>query len=535
VPTKVGRNDLCPCGSGKKFKKCHLGRDQETATTGDTDAAYTQRRNEAARIQRERQQGLGRPIIAAEFKGKRFVAVRSRLFSSENFNTFHDFLMRYIMATFGPTWHAAEVRNPEEDRHPVALWYQTIHRQQRRFLTGNGAVQSMPYTGAAAAFLRLAYDLYSLDHNVELQERLLSRLRNRRTFSGARYETYVAAIFIRAGFDLVFEDEQDGSTTHCEFTATYRETGKQFSVEAKRREGRRLRLGGLFNDALSKRANYMRIVFMDINTRDDGRGDDRPPFLNTLRRHLRRWEGTPLNGQPRPSAYVVMTNSPWEYELHGLAPRSSFLAEGFQIPAFKEDARFPTLRHAIIAREAHSEMHKLLQSLQDHSHIPSTFDGSLDVYSFGAERPVRIAVGSRYLFPHKNGEDRIGLVTSATVSEREAKAFCAVTFDGDAGGAIYTFPLSEDGLKAYRRHPDTFFGVPSQRTTTAETLLDLYDFFHDTYRHSSRETLLGFIQNWPDVANLASLSQADLASVYAERMAMAAWRRRGTGSPTAQR
>jgi preprotein translocase subunit SecA len=22
-PVKVGRNDLCPCGSGKKYKKCH--------------------------------------------------------------------------------------------------------------------------------------------------------------------------------------------------------------------------------------------------------------------------------------------------------------------------------------------------------------------------------------------------------------------------------------------------------------------------------------------------------------------------------
>ncbi|HAK1284804.1 TPA: hypothetical protein H1546_003039, partial [Listeria monocytogenes] len=22
---KVGRNELCPCGSGKKFKRCHLG------------------------------------------------------------------------------------------------------------------------------------------------------------------------------------------------------------------------------------------------------------------------------------------------------------------------------------------------------------------------------------------------------------------------------------------------------------------------------------------------------------------------------
>lgn len=27
---KVGRNDPCPCGSGKKFKKCHLGRPVET-------------------------------------------------------------------------------------------------------------------------------------------------------------------------------------------------------------------------------------------------------------------------------------------------------------------------------------------------------------------------------------------------------------------------------------------------------------------------------------------------------------------------
>ncbi len=22
---KIGRNEACPCGSGKKFKKCHLG------------------------------------------------------------------------------------------------------------------------------------------------------------------------------------------------------------------------------------------------------------------------------------------------------------------------------------------------------------------------------------------------------------------------------------------------------------------------------------------------------------------------------
>ena len=26
---KIGRNDPCPCGSGKKYKKCHMGRESE--------------------------------------------------------------------------------------------------------------------------------------------------------------------------------------------------------------------------------------------------------------------------------------------------------------------------------------------------------------------------------------------------------------------------------------------------------------------------------------------------------------------------
>lgn len=28
---KIGRNDPCPCGSGKKFKKCHMGREEDLA------------------------------------------------------------------------------------------------------------------------------------------------------------------------------------------------------------------------------------------------------------------------------------------------------------------------------------------------------------------------------------------------------------------------------------------------------------------------------------------------------------------------
>lgn len=31
---KIGRNDPCPCGSGKKFKKCHMGREDELKLSG---------------------------------------------------------------------------------------------------------------------------------------------------------------------------------------------------------------------------------------------------------------------------------------------------------------------------------------------------------------------------------------------------------------------------------------------------------------------------------------------------------------------
>lgn len=39
IGTKVGRNDPCPCGSGKKFKNCHLGRENELmAVAGEVKA-----------------------------------------------------------------------------------------------------------------------------------------------------------------------------------------------------------------------------------------------------------------------------------------------------------------------------------------------------------------------------------------------------------------------------------------------------------------------------------------------------------------
>jgi hypothetical protein len=36
---KVGRNDPCPCGSGKKYKKCHLPQEQAARTAAAKEEA----------------------------------------------------------------------------------------------------------------------------------------------------------------------------------------------------------------------------------------------------------------------------------------------------------------------------------------------------------------------------------------------------------------------------------------------------------------------------------------------------------------
>src|SRR5947207_2239648 len=105
---KIGRNAPCPCHSGKKYKRCHGNIDHIKGVMRRVETA--QLRAEAARTQRERQQGLGKPIISASFNGQRLVAVKNRLLRSKGWLTFHDFLFDYITMALGSDWGNAENR-----------------------------------------------------------------------------------------------------------------------------------------------------------------------------------------------------------------------------------------------------------------------------------------------------------------------------------------------------------------------------------------------------------------------------------------
>jgi len=64
------------------------------------------------------------------------------------------------------------------------------------------------------------------------------RLLDPRSFQAARHELKVAAIFLVAGFDLQFEDEQDTSRRHPEFVAIDRLSPARVAVEVKSRHRR---------------------------------------------------------------------------------------------------------------------------------------------------------------------------------------------------------------------------------------------------------------------------------------------------------
>ena len=53
----TGRNDRCPCGSGKKYKKCHLAEDESTRTA--TLKALEEEALSKARAARDAEDGEG--------------------------------------------------------------------------------------------------------------------------------------------------------------------------------------------------------------------------------------------------------------------------------------------------------------------------------------------------------------------------------------------------------------------------------------------------------------------------------------------
>lgn len=522
--TKPGRNAQCPCGSGLRFKHCHgsvdsLDMDWQLmgAHLQNTIGAEVSR-NEAQEFQRREQQGLGKPIISATFNGYRLVAVGKQILYSKSWRTFHDFLYDYPKVALGREWWFSEMNKPLEQRHRILYWASRSYEQSKAFLEREGSEVAQPMTGAIESFLRFAYDLYSLKHAVEIQQLLIDRIKCPDNFPGALYEVRVAAALLRAGFTLQPQDETDRRTTHVEFIATHTSTGTIYAVEAKRREGKRMKVNRQISRALSKQSDHPRIVFIDTNDArlELGIKEPTPVALVEAQCQLKLFERDPSTAT-LPKAYIIVTYDPYEHHLNAIDLPSGIMLWGFHIEDLHPGAR--TLMEQVQIKRRHAPVFALLESMQQHRRVPVTFDGEPEALS-GRASQARLQVGRRMLVPGPDGAQIEATLESGVVMSGQREAWCVVCSDVPQR-SIVRIPLSDEELDAYTQHPKTFFGVIDRNAARSvpKTEMDWFNFLWESYSSTSRDRLIELLKGVPDIERLKVLDQEALATEYCARMA----------------
>lgn len=387
----IRRNQLCFCNSGKKYKHCH---GSLSNGDGEPDLDHKKlerflREFEETERARQLQQGLGKKIVGLNLGDSQMVFVGNRLYQGASWGTFTDFLFYYIKHALGPDWFDEEIQKPPSRQHQIVKWYITLRQQLSADVQDAGSVVSSSVTGLVVCYVGLAYSLYLLDHNVELQSRLIRHLKDRSNFQGAYYELIVANILIRAGFDLTLEDETDPRSRHCEFSAMSRKTRKRYSVEAKMRSVRGLngkteldggkdgqhlaKLGNHIRRALEKPSVGVRLIFVDVNRPQRMDQDGRPVWLKRALRSIDQIEREDLpDGK---SAYVFVTNFAFHRELDK-EPTLAIAALGLGMPDFPRPGSVLTEREVMKAKTQHIDVFDILDASSRYIYFPPTFDGS---------------------------------------------------------------------------------------------------------------------------------------------------------------
>lgn len=329
---KIGRNDPCPCGSKKKYKKCHPDVPPEVLYKELVLKKMVKGEEEERRWKAK--YGDVRQPIWIDHQGHRVVASGKKLhiqkLKQPGHRFFADFLIKYLDATLGKEWGQAELSKPFDQRHVLVQWRtKCLEYMQKQTRNPDGTFCAIP-SGFTAAYLNLAYDLHVVEDNGPLDDDLMSRLKHPDQFQGARHELFVEATCLRAGFTIEHENEKDRSKRHTEFTAIHKKTGQRISVEAKSKHhpgilGRPgkpkeedefdLRFGQLLNDAIAKNPPYPLAVFIDTNVPPatashifTSRTKEPPRRVIDLLKRIRK-----QHGGIDPFSLVVFTNHPHHY------------------------------------------------------------------------------------------------------------------------------------------------------------------------------------------------------------------------------
>jgi hypothetical protein len=220
MPKKFNKKSPCPyCDSGKSYEKCCRKK----------ILLYKQ-----VKLEVERQEQIiqsftdkyGHVQIPSRVNayGKKLISVGSEILEQTrlgdyNFtNLIHDYALKFL----GEKYLKQQTSIALEKRHPVIQWMYA-------FLSGS-------QVGGGAAWIRFAYDIYTIGADAKLKQKMRDRLLKQHSFQGKRHELWVAALFITAGFEIEFIDEEASEDKEPEFLATDKQTKEIIAVEAKSKQ-----------------------------------------------------------------------------------------------------------------------------------------------------------------------------------------------------------------------------------------------------------------------------------------------------------
>jgi len=365
---KIGRNDLCPCGSGKKYKKCCLQNPILPLSNKEITNPFDS-------------QSLPEPhlhlVKSVVWKGYRWRAIWNRLHYRPIQETFHEFIIEMLKSTFGEEWRKQQMKAPENNRHMLVKWVESYRKWKEINRTEENREESNLWSagpsGEVMALLQFAYDMYCLQVVNKLPDFLVERLKDRAKFQGARYEVGIAAIIARSGLDITFLDDVSKNEKHCEFIASHKASGERIGVEAKSRHRKgvlhqkgsfdpigdvRPGIKDLLRKALKQKPeNLPYLVFVDLNlppTPDIPA--EQKPWLKDIMVMVDGF-GIPSEDKPDKFNALIVTNFSYYYGGNtGQAPVGEYL---FILPKFSET---PIKSPDILS--------EVLTNVEKYSHIP---------------------------------------------------------------------------------------------------------------------------------------------------------------------
>ena len=347
---KLGRNDKCYCGSGKKYKKCCLQKD--SAFIPEEVLNNLLNKMDA----KEKHLNIVPSVV---YKEHRLRVIWNKVYPRPLKETFHEFLLYILKATFGQEWYEQQMRIEEKERHVLVKWVYSNYRFSKKTIrSGNKIIDQygnvkwggVP-TGDAQALMQLAYDIYCLQIVNKLPEFIIKKLKDIKAFQSVRYEIAVAAIMVRAGFSIDFLDGKIKADKHCEFIATHKYSNISIGIEAKSR-----RRGGVLNEKgdlnadkearrgvwhLFTKARKQKpegipyIIFIDLNVRPTPEIPiDKKPWYKDIINMVEHY-GKPTEKSPDPYNALILTNFSYYYSGEQDTPKGEYLFVLSQYPEIK--------------------------------------------------------------------------------------------------------------------------------------------------------------------------------------------------------